>query len=299
VKATIVSDVIPASSGNPALTRGERSMGTILIHAGRLTFENAELIHEQQRTQGKRFGDVALELGLLTQADIDFALARQFDFPYLIKGESAVSESIITAFAPFSPQGQSFSTLRSQLMLRWFDKQTERRALAIVSAERHDGRSFVTANLAVSLSQLGQKTLLVDADLRNPTQHMLFATENRAGLSTLLAGNTHPEQTIQSVEGLPGLSILPAGATPPNPLELLARPLFPQTLASLAQVFDVILIDTPCTTDSSDAQTIAVRAGAALIVARKNATRMWRVRGVSDNVSHASATVIGTVLNDF
>ena len=289
-------NVIPAP---PVIARPERSIGTLLIHAGRLTLENAERILYLQREQGLRFGDAAIQLGLLSQADIDFALARQFDYPYLIRGESKVSESLVAAYAPFGPQGQMFGALRSQLMLRWFDNEPARKALAIISAGRSEGRSYVAANLAVSFSQLGQKTLLVDADMRNPTQHALFGVDNRNGLSAALAGRSELQAVIQHVPGLLGLSVLPAGARPPNPLELLARPLFPQLLAELAQQFDIILLDTPSTAECADAQTIAVRAGAALIVARKNATRMWHVRGVSDTVAHASATVIGTVLNDF
>lgn len=292
-------NIIPAPMGSPAKTGSERSIGTILIHAGRLTLENAERILFMQREQDLRFGDAAIRLGLLTQADIDYALARQFDYPYLIRGESKVSESIVSAYAPFGPQGQVFSILRSQLMLRWFDNAPARKALAIVSAERGDGRSYITANLAVSFSQLGQKTLLIDADMRNPNQHALFGLGDRNGLSAVLAGRVELPSVIQHVPGLLGLSVLPAGAMPPNPLELLARPPFSQLMIELATQFDVILLDTPSTSECADAQTIAVRAGAALIVARKNTTRMWRVRGISDTVSHASATVIGTILNDY
>ncbi len=291
-------NIIPAPIVSSA-ARNERSIGTILIHAGRLTLENAERILHLQREKNLRFGDAAVSLGLLTQADVDFALARQFDYPYLIRGESKVAENIISAYAPFSPQGQIFSALRSQLMLRWFDIELNRKALAIVSAERNDGRSHIAANLAVSFSQLGQKTLLIDADMRNPSQHILFGLDNRNGLSAVLAGRTGLESATQHILGLLSLSVIPAGASPPNPLELLARPLFPQIMAELTQQFDVILLDTPSTSDYGDAQTISVRAGAALIVARKNVTRMWRVQGVSDTVSHASAVVIGTVLNDF
>ena len=279
--------------------RGEHSIGTILIKAGRLTLEDAEKILQLQREQGLRFGDAAIALGLLTRSDIDFALARQFDYPYLMAGESAVNESVVAAYAPFGHHGHIFSNLRGQLMLRWFDNAPARKALAIISAERSDGRSYVTANLAASFSQLGQKTLLIDADLRNPGQHALFGLENRSGLSTVLAGRENPDAVIQQVTGLPDLSVMPAGAIPPNPLELLARPPFQQLLTDMAQWYDIILLDTPATTESADAQTIAVRAGAALIVARKNKTRMWRVRGISDTVTHASASVIGTVLNDF
>lgn len=290
--------VIPASVVTP-VGRGERSIGTILIHTGRLTLENAERILDLQRSRGMRFGDAAIELGLLTEADIEFALARQFDYPYLVRGESKVSEKVIAAYAPFSPQMHALSALRSQLILRWFDGEPAHRALALISAEHQEGRSFMASNLAVSFSQLGQKTLLIDSDMRSPTQHTLFSLDNRNGLSGVLAGRCEPESVTHHILGLPGLSIMTAGAPPPNPLELLARPRFTKLLQDLAHEYDVILLDSPPAADQSDAQTIAVCAGAALIVARKNYTRMWRVRGVTDTVTHASAVILGTVLNDF
>jgi len=281
------------------IARGERSIGTILIHAGRLTLEKAEQILRLQREQGLRFGEAAIQLGLLTSADIEFALARQFDYPYVARGESKISESVIAAYAPFSPQVQALGALRGQLMLRWFDSDPERTALAIISAERHEGRSFISANLAVTFSQLGQRTLLIDADMRNPCQHALFGLGNAAGLSAVLAGRIGPEAAIHHVIGLPDLSLMPAGAQPPNPLELLARPQFPRLLKELIRGFDVILFDSPASSEHADAQAIAVRAGAALIVVRKNSTRSWGVRGVSEKMTHASAAILGSVLNDF
>jgi chain length determinant protein tyrosine kinase EpsG len=292
------SKVISAAISGTVINRSERSVGTILIHAGRLTLENAERVLLLQRERGLRFGEAAIQLGLLTQADIDFALARQFNYPYLVRGESKVSEDVVTAYTLSGPQLEALRALRSQLMLRWIDSDPARKVLAIVSGERNEGRSFIAANLAVTFSQLGRNTILIDADMRHPRQHSLFGLDNRAGLSAVLSGRGGPE-TIQHVPGLLDLSVLPSGALPPNPLELLARPLFAQLLRELGQKFDVILLDSPATAECADAQTVAVRAGAALIVARKNATRMWRVRGVSDTVTQASATVIGTVLNDF
>jgi receptor protein-tyrosine kinase len=184
-------------------------------------------------------------------------------------------------------------------MLRWFDETVAGKALAIISAERGEGRSFVVANLAVSFSQLGQKTLLIDADMRNPSQHALFGLENRSGLSAILSGRSNWNAEIRRIVDLPDLSVLTAGVQPPNPLELLARPPLPQLLRELTQEFDLILLDTPCASESADAQTVAVRAGAAVIVVRKNASRLWEVRGMSETVAHASTSVIGTVLNDF
>lgn len=292
------SNIIPGSTGSFAFKHDERSIGAILIKAGRLTRENAERILLLQRGQGLRFGTAAIQLGLLTQADIEFALSRQFVYPYLLRGESNVSENLIAAYEPFSPQVEALRALRSQLILRWFDSDPDRKALAVVSAARNEGRSFIAANLAVVFSQLGEHTLLIDADMRNPCQHTIFGLSNRAGLSAVLSGRAGPE-AIMRVPSLLDLSVLPAGAQPPNPLELLARPQFPQLLMELALQFDVILLDSPAAAEYADAQTLAVRSGAALIVVHKNATRMWQVRGVSDTVTQARATVIGTVFNDF
>lgn len=292
------NNIIAAAAGSAVSKRGERSIGAILIDAGKLTPEDAERILRLQREQGLRFGDAATKLGLITQADIEFVLSRQFDYPYLLRGQSEVSEDLVAAYAPFSPQVETLRVLRSQLMVRWFDTDPARKALAVVSPARNEGRSFIAANLAVVFSQLGEHTLLIDADLRNPCQHKLFNLDNRAGLSAVLSGRGGPE-AIQRIPSLLDLSVLPAGAVPPNPLELLARPLFPQLLQELANEFDVIILDSPAAAEYADAQTLAERAGAALIVARRNATRISQVRRVIDGLSQGRTTVVGTVLNDF
>jgi protein-tyrosine kinase len=292
------STVVSASTGSTALKRGDQLIGGILIDAGRLKLEDAERILNLQREQGLRFGDTAIKLGLLTEADIDFALSRQFNYPCLVRGESKVSADLVAAYARAGPQLEAMRALRSQLMLRWFDNDPTRKVLTIVSGERREGRSYIAANLAVVFSQLGQHTLLIDADMRNPSQHNLFGLDNEGGLSAALSGRGGPV-TIKNIPGLPDLWVLTSGAPPPNPLELIARPQFQQLLGELGQKFNVILLDSPAATEYADAQTLTVRAGAALIVARKNATRMWQVRGVSDSVAQGNATIVGTVLNDF
>src|SRR5713101_9812386 len=95
------SNIISSFTDSLASIHGERSIGAILIINGRLRLEGAESILRLQREQGLRFGDAAIQLGLLTQADIEFALSRQFDYPYLLRGESGVSEQVITAYEPF------------------------------------------------------------------------------------------------------------------------------------------------------------------------------------------------------
>src|SRR4051794_24586147 len=135
------SNVISAATGATSIQRNDRSIGAILIDAGRLKPEAAEKILRLQREEGLRFGDAATRLGLLTQGDIDFALSRQFDYPYLLPGQSLVSEDLIAAYSPFTTQVEALRALRSQLMLRWFDTDPGHKALAVVSAERREGRS--------------------------------------------------------------------------------------------------------------------------------------------------------------
>ncbi len=275
----------------------DRSIGAILIDTGRLKANDAERILRLQRDKGLPFGAAAVQLGLIKQDDIDFALAQQFSYPYLKRGQSAVSEELVAAYAPFTPKVEALRALRAQLMLRWFDSDRDHKALAIVSSERGEGRSFIAANLAVVFSQLGMHTLLIDADMRRSCQHRLFGLENRAGLSALLTGRAGRE-TIQRIPALLDLSVLTAGALPPNPSELLARPQFAQLLQDLAKEYGAILLDTSAAGESADSQTVTVCAGAALIVVRKNASRLWRVRGIADRAAEIKATIVGTVLND-
>jgi chain length determinant protein tyrosine kinase EpsG len=275
-----------------------RSMGAILIDAGVLSTENAERILRVQKALGMRFGDAAIQLGLLSEADIRFALASQFDYPYLSTEDNSLSPELVAAYTPFSPVVEQLRALRSQLMLRCFDSSAQRKALAIVSPGKKEGRSFIAANLAIVFSQLGERTLLIDADLRQPRQHELFKLGNQSGLSELLAGrNTAHEVTIR-ISSLLGLFILPAGAVPPNPQELLGRAVFSETLNAFSRDFDVIIIDTPAASDYADAQTIAVRAGSALLLACQNQSTMPAVSELSDRLRQSGANLVGCVLND-
>jgi len=276
----------------------ERSIGAILVGSGTLTRQDVERILERQRRQGGRFGEAGKALGLIEQRDIDFALSRQFDYPYLRRGESRVSETVVAAYQPASPQVEALRSLRSELMLHWFNEDAAHKTVAVVSEARGDGRSYIAANLAVVLSQLGGRTLVIDADLRNPSQHALFGLDNRIGLSAVLAGRAGAE-AVQHVAELGSLSVLPAGVAPPNPQELLARPSFGVLLERLAAHVDFILIDTPPAAESADAQTVAARARAALFVVRKNYSRLWRMQAIAESVARTRTAVLGAVLNDF
>lgn len=275
-----------------------RAIGAILIDTGRLTPEAAERILKLQKEQGLRFGDAAIQLGLLTEADIQQALSRQYDYPYLMPGDDRVSEEVVAAFKPFSPVVEQLRALRSQLMLRWFDAEAGHKTLAVVSAGHSEGRSFTAANLAVVFSQLGERTLLIDADLRNPRQHQLFRLENKLGLSSLLAGRAELAEAVVRIPGLIDLSVLPAGATPPNPQELLSRPLFNALIATASGQYDIVIVDTAAGSETADSQAVAARTRGAVVVARKDISLAPQVQSLVSSLQHAGVAVVGSVLNN-
>ena len=235
---------------------------------------------------------------VLTEDDVRFALSRQFNNVYLPAGDTSLNNHLVAAYKPFSPTVEKLRGLRSQLMLRWFDADAEQNILAIVSPGAGEGRSFIAANLAIVFSQLGKRTLLVDSDLRAPRQHELFKLGNNAGLSSLLAGRAGAGG-IARIPSLPGLSVLPAGATPPNPQELIGRSAFAELLQSLAGEYDVVIVDTPAASEYPEAQVIATHASAALIVARKDRTSMPEAISLTRSLQQTGAIPVGSVLNDF
>jgi receptor protein-tyrosine kinase len=280
--------------------RAIRTLGAILVDGGQLKPEDAERVLQYQKENHLRFGEAAMRLGLISEADLQFALSRQFAYAYLrqIPGEARVlSEELVSAFQPFSSRVEQLRAIRSQLMLRWFDRAEERQVLTIVGAERGEGRSYLAANLAIVFSQLGERTLLVDADMREPRQHFLFYLENRIGFSTLLAGRSR-EEAIVRIPDLAGLSVLPAGPTPPNPLELLNRVNFDEFMIQSRGAYDVIIVDTPAMSTGEDAAMIAVRTGAALAVARSGSTRVVAFTDLVRGLTDAGVAVVGTVLNE-
>ena len=281
-------------------TGAARSIGDILVATGRLSAADSTRILQRQQQDNIQFGDAALALKLLSKEDIDFALSKQFNYAYLSEQDTSLSPELVAAYKPFSLVGENLRAVRSQLMLRWFNSDPAHKVLAVVSPGKAEGRSFVAANLAIVFAQQGERTLLIDADLRalpSRGQHALFKMDKSAGLSGILASRVGLEAALP-VPSLSGLSVLPAGAVPPNPQELLGRGAFGELLQTASQQFDVIIVDTPAGDDYSDAEIIASRAGAALMVARRNKTLLPNAAKLARRLQDSGVAMVGSVLND-
>ena len=179
-----------ATEGTDGRVQGSL-IGLLLVQHGKIKNSDIERILAYARKKDMRFGEAAVKLRLISGVDLDRAIATQFDYPYLEKGAggySAIGEKeLVAAFSPFSDKGQTLRVLRAQLLLHGIS--SERHALAIVGSQDREGCSFIAANLAVTFSQLGQRTLLIDADLQNGRQHKLFGVKNDVGLSAALVGH--------------------------------------------------------------------------------------------------------------
>ena len=289
---------IPASApaGAEPKADGDTLIGDLLLMDGKLTESDVKRVVGVQRHEGIRFGEAAMRLGLVRDEDVDRALALQFDYPYIKDGVSNLDRRLLTAYEPASPATELFRSLRSELMLRWFSDH--QKSLAIASARGREGGSSVAANLAIVFAQLGERTLLVDANLRSPIQHKLFGIEQTDGLSALLGGRIAFKHAVRSVAPFERLSLLCAGGMVPNPQELLARDTFANLMESLPAKFDIIIVDTPPVLETADAQITAARAGGCLLVARRHRTKLRDLKRAATRLAPSGAVMLGTVISD-
>jgi chain length determinant protein tyrosine kinase EpsG len=275
----------------------DRSIGDIIRETKNLNEDQVRSIVEHQREHGVRFGEAAVALGYVTDSDVVFALSQQFHYPYAPDSRSDASPELVAATQPFSKQAEAFRAIRSQLMMRVFQANEPKRALAVVSPDSGDGKSFFTANLGVVLAQLGGRTLVVDGDMRSPRLHHIFGIPNTSGLSGILSGRQE-DNVIYQAPDIPSLFVMPVGVTPPNPLELLERTAFRLLIAELLRKFDHVIVDTPAASRGTDAFVIAAKCGSALALARQDHSRMASLNALVSSLTSSTARMVGVIMNE-
>lgn len=272
-------------------------LGRLLVDQGRIKEADIEGILKYAREKRVRFGEAATRLHLISSQDLEHAMSAQFEYPYFEKGAGGYSSELIAAFDPFSTKGQALRILRAQLLLRWHSEG--HRTLAVVGSHNREGCSYLAANLAIVFSQLGHRTLLVDADLQHARQHKLFGVKNDVGLSAVLVGRASHESVIKELALFRALSMLPAGAPPPNPGELLGRKELTDMIQKLRDQYDMVIFDTPVGSANFGAETVAGACGSALVVLRKNHSYLSDANSLIQAVRGTGAGVIGAVMTDF
>jgi protein-tyrosine kinase len=167
----------------------------------------------------------------------------------------------------------------------------------VISPESGDGKSLFLCQSCIALAQLGGRTLLVDADMRSPRQHELFKLKQRRAVCCAVWPRW--SQVIQQISGVPSLFVLPVGITPPNPLELLERPAFGLLVRELLSKFDHVVVDTPAASYGADSAVIGSRCGAALVIARKNESKVAALQDLVGTFEQSPAKLVGVIVNEF
>jgi len=273
--------------------RGGVLLGRLLFDAGKLTEIDVNRVVTAQRKKNLRFGEAAMRLGLVTREDVERALALQFGYSY-VTGESNLDPTLVAAHKPFGAAAEALRELRSQLQLRWFNEKEN--TLAICAPRRRSGCSHLAANLAISFAQLGERTLLIDANLRHPVQQDLFNVTPAAGLSNLLIGRCGLDEALVPIAPFADLKVLFAGTQPPNPQELLSRGTFRYLLEASASNFEVVIVDIPPILEYSDAQIVAAAAGGCLLAARRHKTRIADLERAREKFAPTRAAILGTAI---
>jgi receptor protein-tyrosine kinase len=245
-----------------------------------------------------RFGEAAVAQKLVTTEQVERALAYQFDYAVLERGTSGVTDEVVAAYDGRNPLVADLRRLRAKIRSAQIAAPPESplKSLAVISSGSGDGKSFLAANLAVTFSQMGQRTLLIDADLRRGRLHRMFGLANGTGLSSMLNHSIVPG-SLQRIPGLRNLTVLTRGPDAPNPSELLSRDVFEHLLEAFARSFDIVILDTPGVAEEPDATLVAQRAGAALVMARKDVSAFEAVVELVESGGTQRVAVLGSVLN--
>ncbi|MGH8737619.1 MAG: CpsD/CapB family tyrosine-protein kinase [Burkholderiales bacterium] len=224
--------------------------------------------------------------------------ARRHGAAQAVPGGRSISGELVVARDPLQLRAEELRALRTRILIRWAQTGVRRRILVVASPGPAEGRSYVAANLALAFAQLGERTLLIDADLRAPRQQRIFDAPEQPGLTAVLSGRAG-HGAVLALPEFGGLSLLTAGAQAANPQELLLGPALARLLDELATEFDSIVCDSPPAANCADAQSLAFRAGSALVIARKDRTRIGDAQRTVRELSATGARIVGTVFNAF
>jgi protein-tyrosine kinase len=282
-----------------------------------LSNEAIDSINDLMHKLHMRFADAALHTGVITEDELNKALEwirhravqqgrgiieevlrRQVRREVVLwEGEQLKpSELLLLAHDPNHPRNESLRSLRTELLLRTRNMGNTG-VIALLSPCASEGRSQLAAELAISFAQLGRRTLLVDADLRRPRQHVLFGAENDNGLAQALVDGGLIY--LRGIQGLPQMALLTSGVLPPNPLELLSGPRFERLVSEWRRTFEFVIFDTPPAAESSDAIAVATTVGQLLILSRAGVTPFRALKEMSRKLETTYARTLGAVIGKF
>jgi protein-tyrosine kinase len=281
---------------------GSRFDGPIreaLLGQAYLTPEQATQVQQHQAQRGLDFDQAALELGYISPDDLDRAREQLITSLALTSPvRRPVSDELVMLSDPSGVKSEAFRLLRTQIISQHI--RNGRRGLACVSPADGTGCTYVAGNLAVALSQAGLKTLIVDANMRNPRPDQMFGfSPDAPGLSSFLTLQVARPERVVSANVLPSLAVMTAGPPTARPQELLSGHRFRDGVNTLLREYDLVIFDTPAANTNADALSVGGAAGYSLLVAKRDITYYRDINTLRGQLSDARSVVIGSILNEF
>lgn len=285
-----------ASSGAESY---DAPMRDVLLRLGYLTEEQTQRVIAYQAEKQLDFDHAARELGFISAEDLD--RARELLISSLaLQGDSRrqVSNELVVINEPMSLRAEAIRLLRTQIIAQHV--RAGRRGIAVVAPVEGVGCTYIAANLAAALSQVGVKTLIVDCNMRSPRVDQVFGLDpNSPGLSSFLSVQVARPERVVHANVLPNLSVITAGPPVLLPQELLSSNRFRDGVNTLLREFDLVVFDTPPANTSADALTVGGVVGYAMLVARRDQSYFRDVSTLVSQLQSTRCTVIGSVLNEF
>jgi capsular exopolysaccharide synthesis family protein len=209
-------------------------------------------------------------------------------------GEDYPDKLVVSKF-PLSSAAEAYRILRTNLQFKMVERSI--RSLMVTSTQPMEGKSVTAANLAAVLAQSGKKVILVDADLRRPTQHRVFEMSNSTGLTgALLDEKTHLNEFMRE-DIIDNLNVMSSGPLPPNPSELLGSKRMSDLILQLQELCDIVIFDTAPVMSVADATALAGHVDGVLLVVDSGHTRRKMARMSYEALTAVGANVLGVVLN--
>ncbi|MFA9559322.1 CpsD/CapB family tyrosine-protein kinase [Evansella sp. AB-rgal1] len=202
--------------------------------------------------------------------------------------------SLITHFEPKSPISEQYRTLRSNIQFAGLEN--EMRLITVTSTLPGEGKSTTAANLAIVLAQQEHNVLLIDADMRKPTNHYTFQLDNHTGLTKILTQNV-PLGDVTQESAILGLDVLTCGPIPPNPAELLSMKRMDWLLQEAKKQYDYVILDTPPILPVTDGQILANKSDGVLLVVSSGKTGIEGAKKAKELLEQAKGKLLGVVLN--
>ena len=264
-------------------------MGGLL---GLMAGAGAGLLRHHLRAGIRSADEIEQKTGLSVYANVPLS-PRQPALDQAIQARQGGTH-LLTVADPADLSVESLRSLRTALQFAML--HAPNRVIMITGTTPGIGKSFISANLAAIMAATGKRVLLIEADMRKGHLHDVFGVKRSPGLSELVA-NIQPLEPVLRPQVVAGLDLIPGGAIPPNPAELLLSLSTGDWLQRLQDQYDLVLIDTPPVLAVSDACVLAQRTGTVLLVARAEITTLSELQETAKRLTQAGGSVRGVVFN--